>query len=553
MWLQSTVVLASCAALVSAGFVKPPTDLKNVSSYAGTNVRYKEVPSGICETTEGVKSYSGYVDTGDNDHMFFWFFESHKDPKNAPLSVWFNGGPGSSSMIGLFQEVGPCRMYPNGTLYKNEYAWNKDSNLLVIDQPVTTGFSYKDLANVIYDSKNLTMKKVDGDECPSNLGEHETCMTLSMPSAKSVPSSTSGAAPTVWKILQGFFGAFPDYANTTLHLRTESYGGHYAPVFGSYILDQDAKEISNAIKLNLTSVVIGNGWIDPKIQYASYYNFTVSPGNTYDYKPYNESTSTLLFNSMYGKGNCTTLVDKCEKENTDSACRKAEKFCAANVEEVWDTLNRDYYDVRELLPDPFPYERYVKYLNEPHVLEAIGAYQSYLEGSDLISNTFWDAGDWGRSTMPYISHLLESKVPVIMHAGDSDYICNWIGNEVIANKVGGSDFVRAGYVNMEVDGVDTPGQVKQAGSFAYARVYYSGHEVPWYQPEAAYAIHHRALNGMDIATGKTKVSEDYATKGTPTSTFREGNATMQYHVLPSGTIYDYEKHAPVSSQGKQAR
>ena len=41
MWLQSTVVLASCAALVSAGFVKPPTDLKNVSSYAGTNVRYK--------------------------------------------------------------------------------------------------------------------------------------------------------------------------------------------------------------------------------------------------------------------------------------------------------------------------------------------------------------------------------------------------------------------------------------------------------------------------------------------------------------------------------
>jgi carboxypeptidase C (cathepsin A) len=76
------------------------------------------VKPGICETTSGVKSYAGYVhlspgvvndlgvDQNYSINTFFWFFESRKDPNNATLSIWINGGPGSSSMIGLFQENG---------------------------------------------------------------------------------------------------------------------------------------------------------------------------------------------------------------------------------------------------------------------------------------------------------------------------------------------------------------------------------------------------------------------------------------------------------------
>jgi len=46
---------------VCAQFLPAPTDLISKMGFAGYNVRYKEVPSGICETMEGVKSYSGYV------------------------------------------------------------------------------------------------------------------------------------------------------------------------------------------------------------------------------------------------------------------------------------------------------------------------------------------------------------------------------------------------------------------------------------------------------------------------------------------------------------
>lgn len=55
-------VIAAAAALLPAAiaqFVPAPTDLISKIGYANYTVRYKEVPSGICETTPGVASYSG--------------------------------------------------------------------------------------------------------------------------------------------------------------------------------------------------------------------------------------------------------------------------------------------------------------------------------------------------------------------------------------------------------------------------------------------------------------------------------------------------------------
>ena len=64
-------------------------------------VRYQE--PGICDTTDGVRSFSGYVDLGEEAHTFFWFFEARNNPGTAPVTLWLNGGPGSDSLIGLFE------------------------------------------------------------------------------------------------------------------------------------------------------------------------------------------------------------------------------------------------------------------------------------------------------------------------------------------------------------------------------------------------------------------------------------------------------------------
>lgn len=54
--------LLSSVALAGAQFLPAPTDLKSAKGYANTTVRYKQVPTGICELDPAVKSYSGYVD-----------------------------------------------------------------------------------------------------------------------------------------------------------------------------------------------------------------------------------------------------------------------------------------------------------------------------------------------------------------------------------------------------------------------------------------------------------------------------------------------------------
>jgi hypothetical protein len=89
----SLSLLLGAIPAIWAQFVAPPTDLVATKGYLDIPVRYKQVPTGICETDPTVKSYSGYVDVAENEHIFFWFFEArNQDPTTAPLTVWINGG-----------------------------------------------------------------------------------------------------------------------------------------------------------------------------------------------------------------------------------------------------------------------------------------------------------------------------------------------------------------------------------------------------------------------------------------------------------------------------
>lgn len=65
----------------------------------------------------------------DETNRFFWFFESRKDPENAPLAIWLNGGPGGSSLMGALEENGPCFITSDSkSTYLNEWSWNNEVN-----------------------------------------------------------------------------------------------------------------------------------------------------------------------------------------------------------------------------------------------------------------------------------------------------------------------------------------------------------------------------------------------------------------------------------------
>lgn len=108
------------------------------------SIRIKRQNATLCDTP--VDQYSGWLDVGQR-HLFFYYFASENtNPETeAPLTLWMNGGPGGSSMIGMLQELGPCLVNEDGDgTTNNPYGWNKDTALIFVDQPAGVGFSYVD-------------------------------------------------------------------------------------------------------------------------------------------------------------------------------------------------------------------------------------------------------------------------------------------------------------------------------------------------------------------------------------------------------------------------
>ena len=64
------------------------------------------------------RHYGGFVETDSADgvNLFYYLVESASDPSTDPLFLWMNGGPGASSMAGLFSENGPLLLKEDNTL-----------------------------------------------------------------------------------------------------------------------------------------------------------------------------------------------------------------------------------------------------------------------------------------------------------------------------------------------------------------------------------------------------------------------------------------------------
>lgn len=65
------------------------------------------------------ESYSGFLTVNETlrSHLFFWYFPVPEKPVNeTPWILWLQGGPGASSMTGLFDEIGPVNYSPHGSL-----------------------------------------------------------------------------------------------------------------------------------------------------------------------------------------------------------------------------------------------------------------------------------------------------------------------------------------------------------------------------------------------------------------------------------------------------
>ncbi|KAH7018015.1 putative carboxypeptidase S1 [Microdochium trichocladiopsis] len=423
--------------------------------------------SGICETTPGVNSYSGYLSVGENMNMFFWFFEARHNADQAPLVAWFNGGPGASSMQGLFKSHGPCQFY-NGDQEPslNPHSYNEFANIIYIDQPIGTGFSY-------------------GSGC---------C------------NSTETAAVYVWEFLQVFYATFSEFTGREFGIFAQSYGGRYAPVFADYILTQNAAITQGALStaaatpINLVALGLNDGIFDPAIWYRSWIDYSA----VNRYRPLANASLVSELTAYYDT-ECKPRLDACYATGFVADCAGAMNPCQAISTKVTtanavEPFSRN--DIRQAVDGIFPPETYAAYLYREDVQRAIGARKNYtLRAIDVLLNVT-GSGDFSRRSSTYIPGLLDAGVKVIIYTGDADWTCNWISNKREAESIvwpGQAEFTAKELAPYTVDGVEK-GLIKTVENLSYMKVYESGHDLAYFQPELALQVMRQLFGGSFVST-----------------------------------------------------
>ncbi|PNS14611.1 Carboxypeptidase Y [Sphaceloma murrayae] len=99
-----------------------------------------DVPFDVGESYAGLLPISSAAN--ETRELFFWYFPSTNPAADKEIAIWFNGGPGCSSLSGFLTENGPFT-WEAGTIAptQNAYSWNNLTNMLWVEQPVGVGFS----------------------------------------------------------------------------------------------------------------------------------------------------------------------------------------------------------------------------------------------------------------------------------------------------------------------------------------------------------------------------------------------------------------------------
>ncbi|CAL1712348.1 unnamed protein product [Somion occarium] len=450
-------------------------DLNLLSTETSTTLKHPLFPTysvrvkkstDFCDGT--VNAYTGYIDI-EARHIFFYFFESRNEPDKDDVIFWTNGGPACSSSMGLFMELGPCRVQDVNTTKFNPYAWNEKANVFFVDQPVGAGFSYADHGETV--------------------------------------STTEEAAEDIAAFVAIFFQHFIKFAGRGLHLAGESYGGRFIPVFASKIYDQNSHLVEAGFTaINLTSIMIGNGCVDQSTLFRAYYEIQCT----------NASISPI--NSISNCVQMRQLVPRCEKWYKEScydmmdaiACRAAFSYCYDTLETFFATTRRNPYDISKYCEGEhddtlcYPITKEITaFLNRLDIRETLGV--DSLVGNFTPCNMhvvarFGANLDQLFPTQYYIAALLERGVRALVYVGANDLVCSWVGNNRMTLEMdwtGKNIFNAQDLREWRFNGAAV-GLTRRAGPLTFATIYGAGHMVPYDKPEASLELVKRWLAGDDL-------------------------------------------------------
>ncbi|XP_075974956.1 retinoid-inducible serine carboxypeptidase-like [Anticarsia gemmatalis] len=425
MWLYSILILTICSQYVTAQFGTFPQDF-------------------------------GYVNIREGAHMFYWLFYTTADVENytqRPLVVWLQGGPGGSSTgIGNFEILGPLDL----TLQERNHTWVKNFNVIFLDNPVGTGFSY------VEDPRFLTKTN---DEIALDFVE----------------------------LMRGFYNRHPEFRGVELYIYGQSYGGKMAV---DMALRMREAEQAGTIQSNLKGIAMGNAWIHPVDATLTWAPLLLAAG-LIDQAGYNDiQTAAREAERLFNEG--LYVESTAQWANTQQAVFRSTTSVdfyniLTKMHVPWNPDTRTAYEIsRDMMIRNGPYFSNSSYtrqgevnlydLMNNEVKEALGIPSHVTWGS--LSNAVFDTlrEDFMKPVTEGIEKLLAQENPIIVtkYNGNLDLICDTPGQILWVDRLNwhGAEGYKNAPRNPIWEDNRLEGYYKSYGSFRFFWINDAGHSVP---------------------------------------------------------------------------
>ncbi|KAJ2952740.1 hypothetical protein O0L34_g7096 [Tuta absoluta] len=406
-------------------FPTRPTRPRQMNSNSGETNPYTEALS-----ARPWKSIQRYVEVRPGAFLFYWLYYADGTAVGAdkkPLIIWIQGGPGfAASGLANFAEIGPLDM----DMKPRNHTWVNGRNVLLIDHPVGTGFSYAT-------DKSLNVKT-----------DREMALDLH-------------------RAIKTFFRRHKQFRKTPTYIIGQSYGGKLVPIMGCYL--HRAIE-TKRLKMNFKGIGIGSGWVNPKESTLIQPQFLYSMG-IFDQTLYSKTMKIAKDVGEYidRKNYTMAQITQLKLLNTLSVCN----------------FDINLYNINK--PSPYPaLEQLSKKINK-YVKPTLSHIVNQTRDWSYISDEVFEAvaANHLQPSTEYLEMLLKNtQLKVAVYNGNLDAVTPLSGASNWVHKLkwhGAQAFREA--ARIPIRGM-TNGFYKMAGRISFWGVFRAGHWVPEENPEA---------------------------------------------------------------------
>lgn len=435
--------------------------------------------------------YTGYVTVSEANgrELFYYFVKSESNPANDPLLLWLEGGPGCTGFTGFVYEIGPMSFDLSNnseslpTLIPNPHSWTKVSNILFVDSPVGTGFSY---SNTATDYRTGDFK----------------------------------AASDIHTFLIKWFEAFPEFLSNPFYVGGESYCGINIPMVVQEIVNGNEAGIKPT--LNIKGYLVGNGMADEvfdnsEVPFAHgkgliseelYQAVKEACNSSYLYSTNASCESNLLEVSKVLMGInhghilepvCYPLSEKPESTGSQKLLTKRyEKLeitdqvvgSRSRISSLAVRLQHAYQDRQ--CPAVDKYYLSDVWANIPQVRKAIHAQSEEITGEWVRCTHDFKYDYQVSSVIEYHRNLTQKGYRALIYSGDQDMVVPFVGTEAWIRSLNYAilDDWRSWWVDEQVAGYTR----LYENNLTFATVKGAGHTVPEYKPRQAFVIFQRWIS-----------------------------------------------------------